>query len=389
MRKKLFKLLPVCICCALLCSCNSSNNNVMIINLADAVNNNVEVINLSKIAKSIKYIPLETREDALIGDIPRLAYDGKYILVADVTPATINVFDKDGKFVRRINRMGRGPEEYMSINNISFLNGNIAIATGSDIIEYDIMGNFVRRITAPEIDGYSTFFSVAISENRYISSLTNTKESMEYYAVVYDSLQNIHRMVATDSDFKESYLGTTDFQEPIRPAMIFLYSDACRIFYPESKAIASLDKFNVIDTAYVIDYGSFQVPGGMLANASASSRHISPMGFVESKDYLFMSMATRAVFSGTFRSYFLYDKRTMKTSVVYDDTENRRGFKDDIAGGIEFWPHIAFGERTLLSSIDAISLIEYPYSNISKELNDIVSSLKEDSNPVVMIVELK
>jgi len=388
MRKKLFKLLPVYICCALIYSCNSSNENVKMVNLSDAISNNVGAINLSKVAKNIKYIPLETKEGSFIGEFFRLAYDGRYILATDETN-TIKIFDKDGKFVRHINRVGRGPEEYMSIINISFLNENIAIATGSDIIEYDIMGNFVKRITAPEIDGYSAFSTIAIGEDRYISSLTTTKESVEYYAVVYDSSKNIHKMVATDSDFKESYQGTIDFQEPIRPAMMFLNGDVCRLFYPESRAIASIDKFNVIDTAYVIDYGNYRVPNGILSNASASSRHISPRGFIESKDYLFMSMATRAIFSGTFTSYFLFDKRTMKTSVVYDDTDNRIGFKDDIAGGIEFWPRFVFGEKTLISYANSISLIEYPYSNMSKELSDIVSNLKEDSNPVIMIVELK
>ena len=64
-----------------------------------------DVLNLSDFAESIELIPLETRDDCLIGWIPEIkATQNHYILISGVGVTDFQhlyVYDKQGKFVRQ------------------------------------------------------------------------------------------------------------------------------------------------------------------------------------------------------------------------------------------------------------------------------------------------
>lgn len=66
---------------------------------------------------SIEYIPLETNDNTLIRRINKLLFhDGKFYLL-DTDANTIFIFNRDGSFLRKISRLGRGPGEYVDIRN--------------------------------------------------------------------------------------------------------------------------------------------------------------------------------------------------------------------------------------------------------------------------------
>jgi hypothetical protein len=78
-----------------------------------------EFVNLSEIADSIKLIKLQTEGDDVIGMARRIIIKKKYIYVQDVIQKVVFVFDKDGKYVSKLNKQGRGPGEYLSLGFIS------------------------------------------------------------------------------------------------------------------------------------------------------------------------------------------------------------------------------------------------------------------------------
>lgn len=75
---------------------------------------------LSDIAYDIQYIPLETNESNLIGNINKIKFNDKHIFVQDANPPTLHVFDKNGKYIRKIGKYGRGPNEYNFLNDFAF-----------------------------------------------------------------------------------------------------------------------------------------------------------------------------------------------------------------------------------------------------------------------------
>ena len=91
-----------------------SNENTLVINPIDAK----DFINLSEIADSIKYIKLQTENDDVIGRARVILIKKKFIYVQDMSQKVVFVFDKEGKFVSKLNKRGNGPGEYLFMGPI-------------------------------------------------------------------------------------------------------------------------------------------------------------------------------------------------------------------------------------------------------------------------------
>ncbi|MGF1587402.1 MAG: 6-bladed beta-propeller [Bacteroidales bacterium] len=96
---------------------------------------------------SIRLIPLESKEDAYIGMYynQMVVSDGN-IYIWDSQQAAILCFDGNGKFIRKINRSGNGPQEYITPGGIAVLNERISLLDRTRIQQYDLEGNFVKTI---------------------------------------------------------------------------------------------------------------------------------------------------------------------------------------------------------------------------------------------------
>ena len=90
------------------------------------------------IIQSIELIPLETSDSCLISRVkdPLFTTDRIYI----TSGSGILVFDRKGRFIRRFNRRGRGPQEYTALSSF-FLNerGGFTIldGPGQKVLAYD------------------------------------------------------------------------------------------------------------------------------------------------------------------------------------------------------------------------------------------------------------
>jgi hypothetical protein len=78
----------------------------------------VDIINLSDFCDNMQIVPLETNEMSLIRDINKLIATKDRIYVFDRITAIVLEFDMTGKFIRRFGNKGSGPGEY--INPIDF-----------------------------------------------------------------------------------------------------------------------------------------------------------------------------------------------------------------------------------------------------------------------------
>jgi hypothetical protein len=78
---------------------------------------------------SISFVRLETRVDNLIGKISQIVFADNLIIVVDKwNSKSICVFDRNGRFRNKIGRIGNGPGEYISIENVSLVPGKKQLA---------------------------------------------------------------------------------------------------------------------------------------------------------------------------------------------------------------------------------------------------------------------
>ena len=121
------------------------------IRLSDCFDNATESLKLSDIAESISYIKLETTKESLLGGILSVYPIEIGYLIIDNTES-IFLFDKEGKFKWKINKKGRGPEEYVEFYGsmgVDTINKEIVIPDNKNVVVYDFDGRFRRKFKIP------------------------------------------------------------------------------------------------------------------------------------------------------------------------------------------------------------------------------------------------
>src|SRR5690554_4324573 len=71
----------------------------------------------NEIIASTEFIPLETDNNNLIGQINKMLVSNGNIYILDKSSKQIFVFDMTGKFIQKIGVYGRGPGEYIRLND--------------------------------------------------------------------------------------------------------------------------------------------------------------------------------------------------------------------------------------------------------------------------------
>lgn len=101
---------------------------------------------------SMHFVSLETVEKSLIGEVQQLLIQDSFILVSTYEhPKRVLMFNRTGKFIREIGRNGKGPGEYVRVDNIGVRPEQREIMVndpdGRKLLLYDYEGNF--KYTVP------------------------------------------------------------------------------------------------------------------------------------------------------------------------------------------------------------------------------------------------
>lgn len=112
MKQLIFKSLSLCAILTVVLSCQ----RVDILPKAEIITVDMESahpVNEEEYFKSTDFIALETNENSLIGSIDKIMFTDDFFAVADTRQSCIILFDYNGKHIRTIKRLGRGPQEYV------------------------------------------------------------------------------------------------------------------------------------------------------------------------------------------------------------------------------------------------------------------------------------
>jgi hypothetical protein len=120
-------------------------------------------------------IKLETVPNSVIAHIERLVCDNNNFYILDNRLKRVVVFDKKGKYIRNIGRVGKGPTEFFDPMDISVsqVDNSLAILDGDrgrSILLYKLDGTFVKKIKIPF---YCSKFQM-ISKERFVVYKNNT-----------------------------------------------------------------------------------------------------------------------------------------------------------------------------------------------------------------------
>lgn len=341
--------------------------------------NNVKFIPLSTIGKELQYIPLETNHDCLIKRIDQIAFSDSFIFISDARK--LLQFKRNGRFVRQIGSVGRGPGEYEVIWDIcidiskEFI---YIIAGKGNVVAFDFKGHHIRSFMQPErseqfimkdpesLMFYSINISMPSNDTAYSWYITDTNGII---------LSRIRNCLKRNSKFM------------VRVSPLYLFNETAHFME------FGIDTLYYFNNSIKEPYAIFNV-GDLKMDLDPD-----PKDKLNQKFYIYKIIEDGKNIYLNLQSSFgpivpsLFNKQTSEITIPENE-----GFLNDIDGGPTFWPNGIHNDSILIDFIDAFKLLDFINKKLASEsgktdrnnldkFEALKKQLTETSNPVLMLVK--
>lgn len=342
---------------------------------------------ISEISDEVEYIPLQSGDSILIGEIKKIIVKDSIYYIWDNLAETIFCFNSEGKFISRICKQGEAPDEYLRISDftINLKNGNIIIYSDMSkcFYEYTKSGKLVGRTIVPFV-----LSSLAVRGDHaycYLGKLPNIDFFKETFPESYRylMLKDGHSLCQQlPYDFNECFL-----KIPLSMNNFSFYNDTLLLTEYLSPEVYSIDSAGSLKPRYRIQFSTNKYAPTFSENVDLERMEQEMKQgnltmlyncFYETNKYLFFNYSRGLV------GMAYVDKRK--------STIHNMGYflLDD------------FNQNTLPASINFVD-DEYMYKiadpgqllmkkgkeNFSSYLNNICNNIQEFDNPVIIRIKLK
>ena len=339
----------------------------------------------------VEYIPLETNDEFVtqgrIGGIGE-----KYLVILNMgDDGNVFIFDRNGKGIRTINRRGQSGEEYIYPHNVILDEDNeeVMIDDGSKqaIFVYDLFGNFKRKLNHIENLRY------------YGKTLNFNKECLLFWNSNFEfpSLNPVEMpsfFIISKQDgiiLKEIEIPIKQRESTIIKTKYGLYSTAYNSIIPYKDQFILFEPSS--DTIYSYSL-SHQLKPIIVRNPSVHS--------MDPKIFLFPGTVTERYYFMKFTKNdftkeinFAKGEKLPETELVYD-RETKTLYESAVLNGDYSTKNIVsmtdyfFVNQEIAMYLFAHKLIDdYKKGILKGKLAEIAATLKEDDNPVIMLIKQK
>lgn len=387
--------------CAVSCK-TESKTDLMIIDIFEGAKTEKE-FRLSEIVDNVDYVKLETTPECLISWAQYIVGKKYIVAVQSYNPAQVYLFDRQGKFIRKIGSEGKGPSEYTSLSSVAVDPEETYILVNDYQKDLILKYNFDGEVLS--VYKYKEKLGGAIAD------ILIKKSDEIWFKLEYPLLD------ATDFCLLRKVDGNfiqTDSLYPVTCPMTpgngrsWSSSD----FYLKD-GLVQFRQFS-FDTVYGESKGkliprmcfpiqSDHLPGPYLVNQihKQMNEYSFVSGFSELSEYILLSANLVPRKGGS----MVYNKSTgeifklKKYPPCPPDTVGRRYFINDIDGIIH--PAYFLPDQSLcIQSCEIIDLKEWLSRSCAKnfeirfpakrkEFVDLINASKEEENPVLQIFHLK
>jgi len=390
------KLTTLVLLSLLLCCCKSEKTS-SIVTLDVLTPNGPELKNLSEIASDIQYIPLETTPKALMKFVMNLkATEDKYYFN---TILELLCFDKNGKFLYKLDSQGRGPEEYTYLS------------------DYDLLPEKNLVIVLASVSGKLLFYNETDSGFKYIRKL-NVKVHPHYCDFIPDQDNILLTYTTADGENKFQCIvinqeGDTLFKRPNyykfnRISKVVMGFNIDNVINRINKTLSikgflTDTMFTITSDYKFVPYKILNTAGyGINADFLANVPPPDPNSGSPAAKFLMLSEILDVDRYLLFRYYYekvakwnVYDKNSGITS--FFDAKNL--LVDDISGGINIEPKFCY-DGVLYSWTDALTFKKFmseksgksdEFKNLKRadEVKRLAESIKEDDNHILIVITPK
>lgn len=335
----------------------------------------------------VEYIPLETNDEFVNQGCVQEVGE-KYIFVKNhVDDGDIFVYDRSGKAIRKINRKGQGGEEYIFCSGITLDEENNEIFVddhrSKKVLVYDLEWNFKRSFKQKQTGGSHSYWNI----------FNYDKDNL----ICYDELnKDTPFLIVSKQDGSITKEIKVPFKEKKLFFQIFRHEEGVKVAGPGEFSRITPHNGNWIllepssDTIYTLTPDYNLRP--LIARTPAVHK-MNPESFL-----ILRWVSNRYYFMESIKNVFDFSKRKgfPKTHILYDTQEkefssyiiyNGDNPKEEFNMGI-LTPVNSKGEYC--AYLNALDLCEdYKEGKLKGKLKEVAAKLREDDNPVIMLLKPK
>ena len=361
-------------------------------------------LKLSDIATQISYIPLETKDNCLIGNWFSVFCSNEFIFVEN--SGIILQFTSKGKFIRQINTDGQGPGEGSARdftideeNQLIYIYHNFSL----NVLVFNMDGKYIKTIRNPFTNEKGVHGAMTLSfynGNLLFPFTVNSGQASYKYAVISESGKIIHK----ETNYTKYFLKERILESSISlTSPFYFYNSSCffkqeyndtifRINHDFSCIpiyISKLEKQITLED--VMKVGAHLIPYSSLSGKNKIN------GVAESEMYLDIYHSNSFYDEDNFKYFFSrYNKKTQQILPNLNPE-----IINDWDGGVDIsmtFPY--FNNSVMCIKLQPFEIKEKltnahflktqaKYPEQKDTLQKLVNSLKEDDNPVLMLIHLK
>ncbi len=191
--KKQYQVLSLLLLCAV-CSCEKQQRlkEFIEIDMVPLIESEAQKMPLQEWAKSVRFVPLETKEDILMKNVTNVLQHGDTLLVHH--SQRLSLFNREGKYLYDIGSKGQGPGEFTYLSMVLLHDGLIYVQEqGCRFKVYDWDGSFVKKLVLPhKVRGLITY--PGQEEMLAYVSKSHGDEPLRFYRIkgeqILDSIPN-------------------------------------------------------------------------------------------------------------------------------------------------------------------------------------------------------
>ena len=369
-----------------------------------SINGNIrQTLNLSSFVDTIEFIPLETNDENLIGDVERIIYrNGKYYIrtTQGILHGKLSVFDKTGKYLWGLNKIGNGPGEYPELKEFAITeNGNITATSYRKIINYDSTGVFLSE-SKTDFLGFELIYT---GNNNYFFL---DDQAIHHGNRLFYIMNN--QGIIKKRLFEMSKLEANKGSMIIDWRKLSLYKSTLYFMYPYGDTIYSIDNKDSIKRLYSIDFGDKRIPADLFdenedeltleKRASKLKDYMHATAFSYTDKYIYIGSYNK-VYQGFFTLYSKMNKHTLTAHKLIDDmflkgnviTISIKNLPRNTESNDILFPldpeYLINGYKHYMSYLSDAGREEFRKKY--PELVRICTTLKEDDNPVILRIKVK
>jgi hypothetical protein len=392
-----------CVLCAfitfLLTDCNTTQADLSKIEINPNARREGQ-LKLNDLVASVEYVPLETNDRCVIGQIYTYDVTPNYILVFCGKSTAVYFFDKNGRFIAQVGRKGQGPGEYNYIDHI-FTDEElqrifIRTYNPNRLNMYDFNGEYISHLPLDDY-GEPTGSIKALFDNKYLVIYPNNKGKKDYtyeirdrdYKLLGQGLRSVPYTIYGTPDGRSE--GANIFLTPFDS--YYRFDD--KIYVKENAlndTVYSITGENTFRPEYLLGAGKYEVTTDIRSDFMGAFERLDKcVGFKEIYETAGCLLISYEYQSKVNRCY--YDKQS-KDLLYFPSKE---GIPNDYDGGMDFWPQKQENNR-LYKFYEAHLFKEHVghansgsnrKDNEAIKFRDFANKLKADDNPVLVVASLK